>query len=171
MVETYHPMTVADPPPTYRARLQLEGGTLAVLGGLASALLLAADGGADDGPASTVGQLVLVAVLIGVFGPRGIRAAIGGAEALDGPADAGSGEPTPLWHLPLILAALATPLLLLGAPDAALRVTGGCTLVGLAQAVVLAGMVGRAERRSGRVFVRRPGSRILRGTVLGWWPA
>ncbi len=82
-----------------------------------------------------------------------------------------TGEPTPLWHLPLVVAALAAPLLLAGAADAALRVAGGSALVGAAQAVLLARIVADHERRAGRVFVRLPGSRILRGTRLGWAPA
>ncbi len=162
--------TPADPPPTYRERLALEGGVLAAIGAVGSVALLALDDHATDVPASTIGQLLLVAVLLGVFGPRGVRSSIAAAEPLPGgPAQAGSGEPTPLWHLPLVVAVLATPLWLLDAPDAALRVTGGVVLVGLTQALVLARLVGAEEARSGRTFVRRPGSRILRGTKLGFW--
>lgn len=164
-------MDAAVTPPTYRERLRLEGGVLAALGLAGSVALLALADGATDVPASTVGQLLLVALLLAIFAPRGAHAALASAEALASPVEAGSGEPTPLWHLPLVVAVLAAPLLLLGAPDAALRVTGGCALVGLAQAVVLAGIVARAERAQGRAYVRRPGSRILRGTKLGWWPA
>ena len=156
-------------PPTYRHRLQLEGGTLAALGAIASVVLIAAVDDATDVPGSTVGQLAIVVVLLGVFGPRGVRSSLEQAEPLEDPGDAGSGEPTPLWHLPLVVAVLVTPFLLVGAPDAALRVTGGCTLVGLTQALLLAGLVTREERATGRTYVRRPGSRILRGTRLGWW--
>ena len=161
----------AAPPPTYRHRLRLEGGTLAAIGLAASAALLLLADDATAGPGSTLGQLAVVAVLLAVLGPRGVRSSLEAAEPLDGPQQAGSGEPTPLWHLPLVVAALATPFLLLDAPDAALRVTGGCALVGLAQALLLAGLVARQERRTGRSHVRRPGSRILRGTRLGWWAA
>lgn len=159
-----------DAPPTYRARLQLEGGTLAALGAAGSLLLLVLADGATDVPGSTIGQLAIVVLLLASFGPRGVRRSLTDAEPLSGASVAGSGEPTPLWHLPLVAGGLTAPFLLLGAPDAALRVTGGCTLVGLAQAIVLAGIVARAEAAEGRVYVRRPGSRILRGTCLGWWP-
>jgi hypothetical protein len=157
------------PPPTYRARLQLEGLVLAGLGIAGSIALLAFDDHATDVPASTIGQLAIVAVLLAFFGPRSVRSAIAGAEPVAGPQSAGGGEPTPLWHLPLIVAMLATPLWLLGAPDAALRVTGGVVLVGLTQALVLAALVAADEQRTGRTFVRLPGSRILRGTKLGFW--
>jgi hypothetical protein len=157
-------------PPTYRERLVREGSVLGLVGAAGSVVLLLFDDHATDVPASTVGQLLIVAVLLGVFGPRGVRSAIANADELpEGPAGAGSGEPTPLWHLPLVVAVLATPLWLLDAPDAALRVTFGASLVGLAQAFVLARIVFEEEERSGRTFVRLPGSRILRGTKLGYW--
>ena len=85
----------------------------------------------------------------------------------------GSGEPTPLWQLPLIVAGLSAFVLGLTAVlddagwDAALRVTGGCLLVGLAQALLLGGSWAPTRRGAGRVYFRRPGSRILRGTELG----
>lgn len=156
-------------PPTYRARLRLEGLALAAVGAAGSIALLALDDHATDVPGSTIGQLVIVAVLLAVFGPRSVRSAIAGAEPLDSSQSAGSGEPTPLWHLPLVVAVLAVPLWLLDAPDAALRVTGGTVLVGLTQALVLARLVQTDEARTGRTYVRRPGSRILRGTKLGFW--
>ena len=56
----------------------------------------------------------------------------------------------------------------IGMWDAGLRVTGGCVLVGLMQCALMAPLVAREERRSGRRFVRLPGSRIGRGTRLGW---
>ena len=53
--------------------------------------------------------------------------------------------------------------------DAGLRVTGGCVLVGLMQCALMAPLVAREERRSRTpAFVRLPGSRIGRGTRLGW---
>ncbi len=157
-------------PATYRQRLMLEGRVLAALGAVGSVALLVFDDHATDVVASTVGQLLVVAVLLGIFGPRGVRSAIDGAQRIPtGPAGAGSGEPTPLWHLPLVVVALATPLWLVDAPDAALRVTGGVVLVGLTQTLLLARIVAAAEQRSGRTFVRLPGSRILRGTKLGFW--
>jgi len=51
----------------------------------------------------------------------------------------------------------------------AVRVTGGCMLVGLMQAGVMARLVASDERRRGRRYVRLPGSRILRGTKLGYF--
>lgn len=82
-----------------------------------------------------------------------------------------TGDPTPLWQLPLICGAGA---LLLGVPfgawDTALRFTGGCALVGLAQAVVLEGTAAREELRRRGTLVRLPGSSLLRGTQLGLVP-
>lgn len=158
----------SETPSTYRGRLRIEGLTLAALGGAGSVALVVSTDGATDGPASTIGQLVVVAVLLGIFGPRGVRSAITAAVAVGDPGAAGTGEPTPLWHLPLVVAVLAAPFLVAGLPDAALRVCGGCVLVGLAQAVLLAGLVGGDEQATGRVYVRLPGSRILRGTRLGF---
>jgi len=140
---------------------------LAALGAAGSITLLLLEDQATDMPGSTIGQLALVALLLGMLGPRGVRTSVARATVIAEPA-AGSGEPTPLWHLPLIVAVLAAPFLLVGAPDAALRVTGGVTLVGLTQAILLAGLVRRDEQRTGRTYVRLPGSRILRGTKLGY---
>lgn len=111
-------------------------------------------------------QLAVVLVLLTVLGPPAARRALGRADPAPVP-DAGSGEPTPLWQLPLIVLVLTLPFGLLGAWDAALRVTGGCLLVGLTQAVLLERVVAARERREGARFVRLPGSRIVRGTRLG----
>jgi hypothetical protein len=162
---------VVSPALTYRARLRREGAALAAVGLAGSVALLVLDDEAASGPESTLGQLAVVAGLLAWLGPRGVRSAVARAEQVGAPGvPPATGEPTPLWHLLLVVAALATPLLLLGAPDAALRVTAGSALVGLAQAVLLARLVAARERREGRVFVRLPGSRILRGTRLGWAP-
>jgi len=90
----------------------------------------------------------------------------------------GAEEPTPLWQLPLIVAGLSAAVALprwtdlpgsrLAGYDAALRVTAGCLLVGLAQAVLLERVVARAEARHGWRYVRIPGSRLVRGTRLGF---
>ena len=149
---------------TYRARLRTEGLALAACGGLGSAVLLLADGRSAENAGSTVGQLVVVAVLLALLGPRTVHQAID-RSVPEGVREA-TGEPTPLWHLPLVVAALALPLVALGAWDAALRVTGGCVLVGLAQAVLLSHVVRADERATGRTYARAPGSRILRGTRL-----
>lgn len=152
--------------PSYRERLALEGAVLAGSGAIGSAALLAFVDGADDGPWNTIGQLAVVAALCGWLGPRSVRKWTAVAEPA--PADAG-GEPTPLWQLPAITAGLT---LAVAVPtemwDAGLRVTGGCVLVGLMQAALMAPLVAREERRSGRRFVRLPGSRLGRGTKLGY---
>jgi hypothetical protein len=86
---------------------------------------------------------------------------------LEGGVLAGVGSPSPLWHLPLVMVVLATPFALLGSWDAALRVTAGCALVGLAQALLLERIAAREEARlGGGALVRLPGSRLL-GTRLG----
>jgi hypothetical protein len=52
--------------------------------------------------------------------------------------------------------------------DAGLRVTGGCLLVGLAQAVRYERIVAADEGGRGRRYFRIPGSRLIRGTLLGF---
>jgi hypothetical protein len=157
----------ADAVPTYRERLRLEGGVLAACGLAGSVLLLALADDATDGPGSTVAQLALVAVLLVWFAPRAVRSWAAKAEPV-APGDPVSGDPTPLWQLPLICAGLALAFgLPFGAWDAALRVTGGCALVGLAQAVLLDRVAAGEERRRGGTLVRLPGSSLFTGTKLG----
>lgn len=119
---------------------------------------------------STGLQLAVVALLLLTIAPRTVRAWAGIAEPVDDPS-AISGDPTPLWHLPLVCAG---PALLLGGVlggwDTALRFTGGCLLVGLAQAYVLEAAAARAELRRKGTLVRLPGSSLLRGTRLGIIP-
>lgn len=156
-------------PPTYRERLRIEGVTLAGFGALDCVLLLALTSQARRWPLSTVGQLAIVAVLVGWLGPRSVRRAVQRAGVLE-PGKEGSGEPTPLWQLPLIVAGLT---LLVGLPagwDAGLRIGGGCVIVGLGQAVLMERVMAAEEARRGRRYVRIKGSRILRGTRLGWTP-
>lgn len=155
-------------PPGYRDRLRVEGATLAACGALGSVVLLVATAQAVRGPWSTIGQLAVVAILLAVLGPWATRRAMHAAQPI-GPdaAAAGTGEPTPLWQLPVIVAVLSIPFGLLVGWDAALRVTGGCVLVGLTQALLLERLVAARERREGVRFVRMPGSRILVGTKLG----
>lgn len=154
---------------SYRRRLVIEGWTLAACGALGSLVLLVAVEGSTDGPASTIGQLAVVAALLGFFGPRAVHGSFATAVQL-APGDRPAGEPTPLWHIAAVVALLCVPFAVFGAPDSMLRVTGGCLLVGLAQAVLLAGLVGRIEARRGAVAYRMPGSRLGRGTKLGLMP-
>lgn len=137
---------------------------LAACGAAGTAVLLAADDRTTDHVGSTAGQLAVVLVLLVVLGPRSVRRALEGS-APEGVRRA-TGEPTPLWHLPLVVAVLAAPLVALGSWDAGLRVTLGCALVGLVQALLLTRVVAADERRTGRTYARAPGSRILRGTLL-----
>lgn len=171
------------PPPTYRERLRREGLALAAVGAVGSAALLAAHPQVTRMPLNTIGQLAALAAGLGGLGPRLAAKAIERARpvALE---EVGSGEPTPLWHIPIpvvafavivsvvgeqALAALPLPDRVQAAPgwDAALRVTAGSAIFGLYQAFVLERHVARAERRLGRSFYRLPGSRIGRGSVLG----
>ena len=155
--------------PSYRERLTAEGAVLAGSGLLGSAALLALVDQSRDSPESTITQLTVVAVLCVALGSYLAKKWTEDARPVD-PAEA-SGEPTPLWQLPLITAGLAV-LVALPPPhlwDAALRVTGGCLLVGLMQAGLMARLVAADERRRGRRYVRLPGSRILRGTKLGYF--
>jgi hypothetical protein len=152
---------------SYRERLVLEGSVLAGSGVAGSIVLLLLADGATDGPWNTVGQLVVVAGLCAWLGPRFVRRWMAAAESTE--AGEVSGDPTPLWQLPAITAGLTLLVALpTGMWDAGLRVTGGCALVGLMQAALLAPLVAHEERRSARRFVRLPGSRIGRGTRLGW---
>lgn len=153
--------------PTYRQRLRVEGTALAACGAIGTVILLAGVDQARRGPASTIGQLVFVGLLLGWFGPRSVRRAIASSSPI-AVGEVGSGEPTPLWQLPVIVAGLTGLAGVLGGWDAGLRVTGGCVLVGLAQAILLERLVAARELGLKRRFYRIPGSRILRGTLLGY---
>jgi len=163
------------PPPTYRERLRTEGLVLLGAGLAGSALLLLLTRQSRRWPPSTIGQLVLVAVLLAGFGPRSARKAMGAARALE-PRGEGSGEPTPLWHIAAIVLGLALSFKLaenlpgggLAGWDASLRITGGSALVGATQAFLLERVVAREEEASGRRFYRVAGSRLGRGTKLGF---
>jgi hypothetical protein len=163
-------------PPTYRERLRVEGGVLAGCGAAGSIALLATTDEAARMPLNTLGQLAVVAGMLRWLGPRSVRRALAAARPV-APGEDVSGEPTPLWQLPLVVGVLATAV---AAPralhtamasragfDAGLRVTAGCLLVGLAQALLLERIVAAEERRAGGRFVRLLGSRIMRGTKLG----
>lgn len=152
--------------PSYRERLAVEGSVLAASGALGVAVLLAFVDEARERPTRTLWQLALVALLCGLLGPWLFRRWTERAEPAE--AGAGGGEPTPLWQLPAIVAGLAVGVgLLTGHWDTAVRAAGGCTLVGLTQAAIMAPLVARAEELRGGRFVRMPGSRLGRGTQLG----
>jgi mannose/fructose/N-acetylgalactosamine-specific phosphotransferase system component IIC len=160
--------------PTYRERLRVEGGVLAGAGALASLLLVATTSEATEHATSTAIQLAAVALLLVVLGPLGARRWMARARPL-APGEEPSGLPTALYKPPLIMLVLAALVVAAGelagqgAWDAVLRVTLGCLLVGLAQAVLLERVVAADEARSGRRYVRVPGSRALGGTKLGFF--
>ncbi len=161
--------------PTYRQRLRVEGAWLAALGVAGSIALLATTEQAEREPWNTAGQLAAVAGLVGWLAPRATRKALNEAVELQ-PDAPGSGEPTPLWMHPLIVAGLVAVVVVpheLGVDsagwDAALRITGGCTIVGLGQAVLLNAQVKRAEEKNHRRYYRIVGSQGFR-TRLGWTP-
>jgi len=152
--------------PTYRERLRLEGLVLAGCGALSAALVLAFADGATDGPVSTIVQLVIVAALMATIGLVSVRRSLNRAVEID-PSNPGSGEPTPLWQLPLIVAGLTLAFGFVVSWDAALRIGGGCGVVGLAQAVLFERLVAAAERKGGESFLRAAGSSLFTGTKLG----
>ena len=155
-------------PPTYRERLRIEGTWLAACGAAGSVALLVTTDEAKRWPLNTVGQLALAGGVAGVLGRRGARKSMAAAEDHD-PERIGSGEPTPLWMHPLIVAGLTGFVSLPDAPgagwDAGLRVTAGSMLVGLTQAIVIERSVAAAERENSRTYYRAKGSRGAK-TVL-----
>jgi len=162
------------PPPSYRERLRVEGAVLAGAGAAASALLLVTVGEASNRSGSTVTQIAAVAVLLVVLAPLAVRRWLAQAQ----PVEEGvtlTGEPTRLWMPVLVLVVLAAIFVvageLVGASgwDAALRITLGCLLVGLAQAVLIERVVAADEARTGHRYIRLPGSRALGGTKLGFF--
>ena len=169
---------------TYRHRLRVEGITLAAAGFAGSALLLAVKQQSRRAPANTAIQLGVLAVGLATLGRRSTDKALGTADRVRF-GRVGTGEPTPLWHVPvpmlagaLFVGAGAKPLnKKLGLPkplardagwDAALRVTAGSALVGLWQAFVIERRIAGAERRGLRMYYRMPGSALGTGTRLGW---
>jgi hypothetical protein len=162
-------------PPTYRERLRLEGGALAVSGALGSVLLLALVPEASERAASTAIQELFVAVVLLVLGPLSVRRWLAGAEAIAAGRHL-TGQPTALWMPPLVTAVLLALFVVpgelgVGAAgwDAGLRITLGCMLVGLAQALLLERVVAADETERGRRYVRLPGSRAIGGTKLGFF--
>ena len=164
-------------PPSYRERLRTEGLALAACGAIGSAALLVFVPESRKRPESTIGQLAALVVLLELFGKRSVRRWMRDAKEVS-PDDAGSGEPTPLWMLPPIVAGLAAIFVLLpetGLPlsdragwDAGLRITLGSMLAGLAQATRFQRWVAEDEAAHHRRYVRVKGSRLLGGTTLGY---
>ena len=169
---------------TYRHRLRVEGLTLATAGLAGSALLLAVKQQSRRAPASTAIQLGVLTVGLATLGRRSTTKTLENADRVRF-GRVGTGEPTPLWHVPMpmlagaiYLGALAKPVnKKLGLPkrltrdagwDASLRVTAGSAIVGLWQAFWIERQVARAERRGLRTYFRMPGSTLGTGTRLGW---
>ena len=161
--------------PSYRERLRLEGAVLAAAGALGSALLLAFVEEARERAGSTIAQIAAVALLLALLAPLLVRRWLAAAQPVA--SDAGlTGRPTPLWMPPLVVVVLVAVFVVpgelgMGAVgwDAGLRITLGCMLVGLAQALLLAGIVAADEARRGRRYLRLPGSRAIGGTKLGFF--
>ena len=167
-------------PPSYRERLRIEGWTLAACGAVGSVLLVAFVPESRRGPWSTILQLAAVAALLEIVGSRLVRRWLDGAHPLEAGRE-GSGEPTPLWLLPMVMCGLAAVFVLLPETnlpgseragwDAGLRITGGCLLVGLWQGLRYERLVANDEEQRGRRYLRTAGSRLIGGTKLGWLSA
>ena len=162
-------------PPTYRERLRVEGAVLAGASAVAVVLLLVAVPEASERTSSTIGQLVFVALLLLVLSTRSARRSIDGAKPVAS-AHGLTGEPTPLWKPPLVLLVLAALFVVpgelgvgAGGWDAALRISGGCLLVGLAQALLMQRIVAADEARSGRRYLRHGGWTLTSGTKLAFF--
>lgn len=156
-------------PPTYRERLRVEGTVLAACGVASAIAVLALAEGATRRPHSSLIQLGLVAVLLTTFGSRTVRRSMQRASLFQAGA-IGTGEPTPLWQLALIVGALTLTLGFAVGWDAALRIGGGCVVVGVAQAFLFERLVAWEEARGGRQFYRVAGSSLFTGTKLGTVP-
>jgi hypothetical protein len=162
-------------PPTYRQRLRLEGLTMAACGAVGSVALIVLEPDSRQRALSTGLQLAAVAVLLERLGRRSVKRYMENSVEVE-PGGEGTGEPTPLWQLPVIMVGLGGAFVLVpqtGLPasgaagwDAGLRITAGCLLVGLAQGVLYERIVAADERARGRRYFRAPGSMLLRGTQL-----
>jgi drug/metabolite transporter (DMT)-like permease len=164
-------------PPSYRERLRIEGLALAACGLIGSVAIVAFVPASRRWPLNTLAQLAAVVALLEGVGTRKVRKWMREADELKS-GEEGGGEATPLWMLPPIVAALAALFVALpetGLPasdragwDAALRVTAGCMLVGLAQGLRYESVVAADESKRGRRYVRVKGSHLWSGTKLGW---
>jgi hypothetical protein len=138
-------------------------------------LLLAFADEASERAASTALQIAFVVAVLAVAGPVFVRRWLGAAQPVA--ADAAlTGQPTALWKPPLVVAVLTALFVVpgqlgIGAVgwDAGLRITLGCMLVGLAQALLVERLVAYDEMRNGRSYVRLPGSQATSGTNLGFF--
>ena len=162
-------------PPTYRDRLRLEGAVLAAAGALGSVLLLAFAGEASERAASTALQITFVTAVLAVAGPIFVRRWLAAAQPVADGAGL-TGQPTALWKPPLVVVVLTALFVVPGELgvgavgwDAGLRITLGCMIVGLAQALLVERLVASDEARNGRSYVRLPGSRATSGTNLGFF--
>ena len=148
---------------------------LAASGALASVLLVALAGEATERAASTALQIAFVAAVLAVAGPFYVRRWLAAAQPVH-PGAPLTGQPTALWKPPLVVVVLTALFVVpgelgIGAVgwDAGLRITLGCMLVGLAQALLVERLVASDEARNGRSYVRLPGSRAASGTNLGFF--
>ena len=148
---------------------------LAASGALASVLLLTLVAEATERAASTALQIAFVAVLLAIAGPLYVRRWLAAAQPVADGAGL-TGQPTALWKPPLVVVVLTALFVMpgelgIGAVgwDAGLRITLGCTLVGLAQALLVERLVASDEARQGRSYVRLSGSRATSGTNLGFF--
>lgn len=165
-LDTCNPSHHGDPP-AYRDRLVLEGWTLVGAGAIAALVVVLSVMPVLD--ALFYGQLIVGIPLLAVLGRRAASRGMQRAAPL-APHDVGSGEPTPLWHVVGVVAIITPLFWVVGGPLGGLSAGVGSALVGLAQALVLAPAVAREEARTGRRHLRMGGSRVLRGTKLGWLP-
>jgi hypothetical protein len=148
---------------------------LAAAGAVGSVLLLAFAGEASERAASTALQIGVVVALLAVAGPVYVRRWLSAAQPVAAGAQL-TGQPTALWKPPLVVAVLTALFVVpgqlgLGAVgwDAGLRITLGCMLVGLTQALLVERLVASDEARNGRRYIRLPGSRATSGTNLGFF--
>ncbi|HEV2059534.1 MAG TPA: hypothetical protein VGR11_09260 [Solirubrobacteraceae bacterium] len=160
--------------PRYRERLRLEGTVLAAAGGLGSVLLLAFVDAASERAGSTALQITFVVAVLAVAGPIFVRRWLAEAQPVSDDAQL-TGQPTALWKPPVVVVVLTALFVVPGELgfgaagwDAGLRITLGCMVVGLAQALFVERLVAADEARSGRSYVRLSGSRATSGTNLGF---
>src|SRR4051812_13903697 len=93
-------------PPSYRERLRTEGLALAACGAAGSCALWRFVPSSRRWPLNTLGQLAVTAGLAARFGTRSVQKSMD--EAVEAqPGGEGTGEPTPLWQLPVIMSGLA----------------------------------------------------------------